>query len=121
DGTLEEYFVELPPELCCVKLTGFSSHLASAISLLPSMMHRLENFLVAIELKEFLAASFPEGSQITTSRVLEAISTERCMEGFSLERLEILGDAFLKYSVSRRLFLVHDKLDEGQLTKKRSN
>lgn len=54
-------------------------------------------------------------------QVLEAITTERCMEGFSLERLEVLGDAFLKYAVSRRLFLVFDKLDEGQLTKKRSN
>ncbi|GLJ43003.1 hypothetical protein SUGI_0892520 [Cryptomeria japonica] len=121
DGTLEEKFVELPPELCIMKLVGFSKYLASSISLLPSMMHRLENFLVAIELKELLAASFPEGNQLCTSRVLEAITTERCMEGFSLERLEVLGDAFLKYSVSRRLFLVHDKLGEGQLTKKRSN
>lgn len=121
DGAKEEKFVELPPELCCIKLAGFSSPLASAVSLLPSMMHRLENLLVAIELKELLSASFPEGSQVTASRVLEAITTERCMEGFSLERLEVLGDAFLKYAVSRRLFLVYDKLDEGQLTKKRSN
>lgn len=121
DGAKEEKFVELPAELCYIKLTGFSSPLASAVSLLPSMMHRLENLLVAIELKELLTASFPEGSQITASRVLEAITTERCMEGFSLERLEVLGDAFLKYAVSRRLFLVFDKLDEGQLTKKRSN
>lgn len=121
DGAKEEKFVELPPELCYIKLTGFSSPLASAVSLLPSMMHRLENLLVAIELKELLTASFPEGYQVTASRVLEAITTERCMEGFSLERLEVLGDAFLKYAVSRRLFLVYDKLDEGQLTKRRSN
>eukprot|EP01018_Ginkgo_biloba_P039622 Gb_34256 [translate_table: standard] len=116
-----EYFVELPPELCCVKLVGFSSPLASAVSLLPSTMHRLENLLVAIELKDSLAASFPEGNQVTANRILEALTTERCMEGFSLERLEVLGDAFLKYVVSRHLFLVHDTLDEGQLTRKRSN
>lgn len=43
------------------------------------------------------------------------------MEGFSLERLEILGDAFLKFAVGRHLFLLHGNLDEGQLTSKRSN
>lgn len=39
----------------------------------------------------------------------------------SLERLEILGDAFLKFAVGRHLFLLHDTLDEGQLTRRRSN
>lgn len=43
------------------------------------------------------------------------------MELFSLERLEVLGDAFLKYVVGRHLFLLHDALDEGELTRRRSN
>ena len=55
------------------------------------------------------------------SQILEAITTERCNEHFSLERLEVLGDAFLKFSVGRHLFLLHEALDEGQLTRKRSN
>lgn len=54
-------------------------------------------------------------------QILEAITTERCLENFSLERLEVLGDAFLKLAVGRHLFLKHDALDEGQLTTKRSN
>ena len=54
-------------------------------------------------------------------QVLEALTTEKCNELFSLERLEVLGDAFLKFAVGRRLFLLHNSLDEGQLTKKRSN
>lgn len=54
-------------------------------------------------------------------QVLEALTTERCSEHFSLERLEVLGDAFLKFAVGRHLFLLHDALDEGQLTRKRSN
>lgn len=33
----------------------------------------------------------------------------------------MLGDAFLKFAVGRHLFLKHDALDEGQLTRKRSN
>ncbi|KAK3007427.1 hypothetical protein RJ639_013553 [Escallonia herrerae] len=54
-------------------------------------------------------------------QVLEALTTEKCNEHFSLERLEVLGDAFLKFAVGRQLFLLHDALDEGLLTRKRSN
>ena len=45
--------------------TGLSLIDSSAISLLPSMMHRLENLLVTIELKELLTVAFPEGSKAT--------------------------------------------------------
>lgn len=54
-------------------------------------------------------------------QILEALTTEKCHERFSLERLEVLGDAFLKFVVGRHLFLLHDTLDEGQLTRKRSS
>ncbi|XP_020525714.1 endoribonuclease Dicer homolog 4 isoform X2 [Amborella trichopoda] len=118
---LKEHFVELPPELCSLKIINFSKDIGSSLSLLPSLMHRLEGLLVAVELKEKLSASFSEGSQITAHRVLEAITSEKCMERFSLERLEILGDAYLKYAVSRHLFLSCRGFDEGQLTKKRSS
>ncbi|KAK2993669.1 hypothetical protein RJ640_009484 [Escallonia rubra] len=117
----EEHFVELPPEICQLKITGFSKDIGSSLSLLPSIMQRLESLLVAIELKHKLSTSFPEGSEVTASRVLEALTTEKCNEHFSLERLEVLGDAFLKFAVGRQLFLLHDALDEGLLTRKRSN
>ncbi|TXG60793.1 hypothetical protein EZV62_012156 [Acer yangbiense] len=118
---LDEYFCDLPPEICQLKIIGFSKDIGSSLSLLPSIMHRLENLLVAIELKHVLSASFPEGAEVTADRVLEALTTEKCQERFSLERLEILGDAFLKYAVGRHFFLLHDTLDEGELTRKRSN
>lgn len=54
-------------------------------------------------------------------QVLEALTTEQCQERFSLERLEVLGDAFLKFSVARHFFLLHDSFHEGDLTSKRSN
>ncbi|XP_057508707.1 dicer-like protein 4 isoform X1 [Actinidia eriantha] len=117
----EEHFVELPPEICQLKIIGFSKDIGSSLSLLPSIMHRLESLLVAIELKNRLSASFPEGAEVSADRVLEALTTEKCNEWFSLERLEVLGDAFLKFAVGRHLFLLHDTLDEGQLTRKRSN
>ena len=66
---LEEYFTDLPPELCQLKIIGFSKDIGSSISLLPSIMHRLENLLVAIELKKTFSAAFPEGAEITCNRV----------------------------------------------------
>lgn len=54
-------------------------------------------------------------------QILEALTTERCSETFSLERLEVLGDAFLKYVVGRHLFLSQEFLDEGKLTQIRSD
>lgn len=77
--------------------------------------------LVAIELKDILSKSFAEGTVVTAERVLEALTTEQCHERFSLERLEVLGDAFLKFAVGRHLFLKHETFDEGQLTRRRSN
>ncbi|KAM7508303.1 hypothetical protein LguiA_018756 [Lonicera macranthoides] len=117
----EEHFVELPPEICQLKIIGFSKEIGSSLSLLPSIMRRLESLLVAVELKHRLSSSFPEGAEVTAYRVLEALTTEKCNEQFSLERLEVLGDAFLKFTVGRHLFLLHDALDEGQLTRRRSN
>ncbi|XP_078438839.1 dicer-like 4 isoform X2 [Wolffia australiana] len=118
---LEEQVVELPPELCCLKIKGFSKDVGRALSLLPSFMHRLENFLLAAQLKDIFASSFPEGSGVSAFNVLQALTTEKSLQGFSLERLEILGDAFLKYAVGRHFFLSYSAVDEGQLSTKRSN
>ncbi|KAL1189126.1 Dicer-like protein 4 [Cardamine amara subsp. amara] len=118
---LEEYFIEIPPELSLLKIKGLSKDIGSSLSLLPSIMHRMENLLVAIELKHVLSASIPEIAEVSGHRVLEALTTEKCHERFSLERLEVLGDAFLKFAVSRHLFLHHDRVDEGDLTRRRSN
>lgn len=54
-------------------------------------------------------------------QILEALTTERCLERISLERFEVLGDAFLKYVVGRHSFIAYEGLDEGQLTRRRSD
>lgn len=113
--------MELPPELCSLKIIGFSKDMGSSLSLLPSLMYRLENLLVAIELKDVMSSYFPEASQISASGILESLTTERCLERISLERLEVLGDAFLKYVVGRHNFISYEGLDEGQLTRRRSD
>ncbi|XP_054806590.1 dicer-like protein 4 isoform X2 [Prosopis cineraria] len=118
---LEEYFIYLPPELCELKIIGFSKDIGSSLSLVPSIMHRLGNLLVAIELKHLLRSSFSEADEVSAERVLEALTTEKCQERLSLERLEVLGDAFLKFAVARHFFLMNDSLHEGDLTRRRSN
>ena len=65
----EEHFVELTPEICQLKIIGFSKDIGSSLSLLPSIMHRLESLLVAIELKNRLSVSFPEGAEVSADRV----------------------------------------------------
>ncbi|KAF6147407.1 hypothetical protein GIB67_016764 [Kingdonia uniflora] len=100
---LEDHFVEIPPELCSLKIIGFSKDIGSSLSLLPSITHRLENILVAIELKHLFSSSFPEGSHVSASR-----------------RLEFLGDAVLDYLITSYLYSVYPKLKPGQLTDLRS-
>ncbi|KAK4391372.1 Endoribonuclease Dicer4 [Sesamum angolense] len=99
----EEHFIELPPEICQLKVIGFSKDIGSSLFLLPSILHRLESFLVAIELKEKLVASFPEGAEVTAQR-----------------RLEFLGDAVFDYLITSYLYSVYPNLKPGQLTDLRS-
>jgi hypothetical protein len=47
---------------------------------------------------------------------MEALTTTRCLEPFSYERLEMLGDSILKYAISCHLFLNYEKWNEGQLS-----
>ncbi|KAE8771529.1 Endoribonuclease Dicer-like protein 3a [Hordeum vulgare] len=62
-----------------------------------------------------------EDSNISSFIILEAITTLRCSENFSMEHLELLGDSMLKYAVSRHLFLKFPDKDEGQLSSSRDD
>lgn len=61
----EEHFDVIPAELCCLKIVGFSKDIGSSLSLLPSLMHRLESLLLAVELKDVMSRSFREASEIS--------------------------------------------------------
>jgi endoribonuclease Dicer len=115
----DKAMVELPLELCDIKMQGFSCKLVNGVSLLPSFMHRLEARLLAAQLRCMLSQSYPAATRLSIDRMLEAITTANCQESFSLEGLEHLGDSFLKFAVSERLFLIHNQIDEGRLTKRR--
>ncbi|XP_061353511.1 endoribonuclease Dicer homolog 3-like isoform X2 [Gastrolobium bilobum] len=87
--------------------------------LLPSLMYHLESLMLASQLRkeiDFNTCSF----QIPSSLILEALTTMKCSESFSMERLELLGDSVLKYAVSCHLFLRYPEKHEGQLSEWRS-
>lgn len=90
---------------------------------LPSMVHRMESQLLALELTRNLMRrgwieepSSAHGVPALVSLLLEAITADSCQEDASYERLETLGDSFIKYAYSASLFMQHPGWHEGQLT-----
>lgn len=69
--------------------------------------------LLAIQLKDKI--NYP----VPASKILEALTAASCQETFCYERAELLGDAYLKWVVSRFLFLKYPQKHEGQLTRMR--
>lgn len=61
--------VELPLELCYIKMQGFSCKLVNGVSLLPSFMHRLEARLLAVQLRCMLSQSYPAAIRLSIDRV----------------------------------------------------
>ncbi|KHG04216.1 Endoribonuclease Dicer -like protein [Gossypium arboreum] len=109
--------IHMPPELLLV--LDVPIYVLKAFYLLPSLMHRLESLMLASQLREeidFHSSNF----DIPSSLILEALTTLRCCESFSMERLELLGDSVLKYAVSCHLFLRDPEKHEGELSMIRS-
>jgi len=78
--------------------------------LLPSVLFSLDSTLLAHELREKL------GLHTTRLPLLqEAFTTSSANREFQYERLELLGDSFLKFSSTIRLYIVNPVKDEGQL------
>ncbi|KAJ8750873.1 hypothetical protein K2173_016054 [Erythroxylum novogranatense] len=113
----QQQYAHMPPEL--LVSMGISFHVLRSVYLIPSVMHRLESLMLASQLRQEIACCSPDFN-ISSSLILEAITTPRCCENFSLERLELLGDSVLKYAVSCQLFLNYPQKHEGQLSYRRS-
>ncbi|KAK1273867.1 hypothetical protein QJS04_geneDACA021904 [Acorus gramineus] len=105
--------VELPPELCVIVMSPISINTLYSFSFVPSIMHRIESILLAAGLKKQL------DPYTKCLKVLEALTTKKCQEAFSLESLETLGDSFLKYAASQQLFRNYKHHHEGLLTAKK--
>ncbi|XP_056166664.1 endoribonuclease Dicer homolog 3 isoform X3 [Syzygium oleosum] len=109
--------VYMPPELLLT--LDVPVYAMKAFYLLPSLLHRLESLMLASQLRAEINCQIGN-FHIPSSLILEALTTLRCCESFSMERLELLGDSVLKYAVSNHLFLKYPKKHEGQLSAERS-
>ena len=54
------------------------------------------------------------------SHVLQALTMSNSNDGFNLERLEMIGDSFLKQAVTTFLFCAYPQMHEGRLSYFRS-
>ncbi|KAJ6891882.1 hypothetical protein NC651_025165 [Populus alba x Populus x berolinensis] len=111
--------VDLPPELCDIILSPVSVSTLYSYTFIPSIMHRLESLLIAVNLKKMHSDHCTQNVDIPAMKVLEAITTKKCQEKFHLESLETLGDSFLKYAASQQLFKLYQNHHEGLLSKKK--
>nr|CAD1820291.1 unnamed protein product [Ananas comosus var. bracteatus] len=111
--------VELPPELCRVILPAISVDTLCSFSFAPSIMHRIQCLLLASRLKKILLGHCVENVNIPAIKLLEAMTTKKCREEYSLESLEALGDSFLKYASSHYLFQKYQHHHEGILSAKK--
>ncbi|KAK6775177.1 hypothetical protein RDI58_026178 [Solanum bulbocastanum] len=112
--------VELPPELCSLIMSPLSISTLNTYSYVPSIMHRIESLVMASKLKRMHLDHCTLNVPIPTAKILEAITTKKCLEKFHLESLETLGDSFLKYAASIKLFKTYENHHEGLLTVKKT-
>ena len=73
------------------------------------------------DLKSMFRGSSESDYQPDSALVLQALTTTHSGDAFNLERLEMLGDAFLKLAVSLHLFCTYKDKDEGKLTHRKKN
>uniref|UniRef100_A0A0D9V9B3 Uncharacterized protein n=1 Tax=Leersia perrieri TaxID=77586 RepID=A0A0D9V9B3_9ORYZ len=106
--------VHMPPELLIP--LDLPVDILRSFYLFPALMYRIESLTLASQLRSEIAYS---DSNISSFLILEAITSPRCSEDFSMERLELLGDSLLKYAVSCHLFLKYPNNNEGQLSSTR--
>jgi len=110
----EQIHARVPPELLIH--IDVTTDILKSFYLLPSVMHRVQSLMLASQLRRDISYT----QRIPSSLILEAITTLRCCETFSLERLELLGDSVLKYVIGCDLFLRYPMKHEGHLSDMRS-
>lgn len=100
----------LLPLSACAKSTVSASVLRMA-QMIPSTLFHLDSILLAYEAQTVL------GLQDVQLELLQvALTTSSTNRDHNYERLEILGDSFLKFSSALRMFILNPTKNEGQLT-----
>ncbi|CAM0138922.1 unnamed protein product [Umbelopsis sp. WA50703] len=97
----------LLPEFC--SLYRLSASVFRMAMLLPSIMMRLDSFLLVKEVQQLL------DTPVEDNLLLEAFTTPSASMDMDYERLETLGDSFLKFVTTIRLYIMFPLSHEGQL------
>ena len=71
------------------------------------------------DLKSLFSGNRRAAVHPNSALVLKALTTTHSADAFNLERLEMLGDAFLKLAVSLHLYCTYHDKDEGKLTQRK--
>ncbi|CAG8505437.1 6855_t:CDS:2, partial [Cetraspora pellucida] len=95
------------PEFC--KQYSIRASVFRSALMLPAIFTRLDSQLLALELRTRF--DIP----IRDDLLLEAITTPSANMEMNYERLETLGDSFLKFCVTNRLYVMFPDKHEGQL------
>ena len=105
----EEAGAMIMPLKACIRGTIKADVLRMA-QLVPSILFSLDQTLLVYEARELIGLN-----QIRLDYLQEAFTTSSSNRDYQYERLELLGDSFLKFSSTIRLYIVNPAKDEGQL------
>ncbi|KAF9126572.1 Dicer-like protein 1 [Mortierella sp. GBA39] len=105
----EETGAMVVPLKACMRGTVKADVLRMA-QLVPSILFSLDQTLLVYEARELVGLR-----QIRLDYLQEAFTTSSSNRDYQYERLELLGDSFLKFSSTIRLYIVNPAKDEGQL------
>lgn len=76
--------------------------------------------LVAVPQHRTQAGDSPKSMGPNPGLILQALTLSNASDGFNLERLEMLGDSFLKHAITTYLFCTYPDAHEGRLSYMRS-
>ncbi|KDN36026.1 hypothetical protein RSAG8_11112, partial [Rhizoctonia solani AG-8 WAC10335] len=109
----------LVPEMCYVSSVPASTF--RAVSFIPSVIWHVENVLIAkeVNLTFFSSSVIHSVRQIRDELVMHALCSRMAHRTFSYERLEFLGDTFIKYAASAYLYGTEPSASSGSLHARR--
>ncbi|KAF9375586.1 Dicer-like protein 1 [Podila verticillata] len=105
----------LAPLSACLQST-VSAHVLRIAQLVPSVICDLDELLLVQEVRQKLRLQ----TSIKLDILQEALTTSSLNRDYNYERLELLGDVFLKFSSTIRLYIVNATMAEGELHQQRT-
>ncbi|KAJ3217191.1 hypothetical protein HDU67_008320 [Dinochytrium kinnereticum] len=106
---VDHQVIHLIPEVA--RVLPFAVDVLLTIHCLPSIMFRVASYALIDDLRHRLNL---KGFSIPL--MLEACTATTANEEYNYERLETLGDSFLKFAVSADLFMTYSNSSEGELS-----